>query len=346
MSELSKVISGVPQGTVLGPVLFLIHIADIAKNVSAETSTTSFADDTRAKRSIKDPARDCNSLQDDLETIYKWAEHVNMKFNSDKFECLRFWPGRSETPEQQYSGPDSQIIENKEHLRDLGVEISNDLTFSIHIQNVISSSSKLAGWALRSFRKRSKHVMSTIWKSIIQPKIDYCSQLWSPNDQSSINQIEDVQRHFLNRIDGIQHLNYWEKLKTLRLYSQERRRERYQLIFLWKISQGLVKGYNIEFYTDERRGRLIRPKYVNWHAPASIRRARESSMAVKGANIFNLLPKEIRNFKANHLVIDKVGEFKDKLDMYLSSIPDQPTIPGLGRASETNSLLHKIPLIK
>ena len=76
-----------------------------------------------------------------------------MKFNSDIFECLRFWPGRSGTPEHQYCGPDSSLIEDKEHLRDLGVEMSNDLTFSVHIQNVIASSSKLIGWALRSFRK-------------------------------------------------------------------------------------------------------------------------------------------------------------------------------------------------
>ena len=187
--------------------------------------------------------------------------------------------------------------------------------------------------------------MLTIWKSIIQPKIDYCSQLWSPNDQASINQIENVQRHFISRIAGIDHLNYWEKLKKLHLYSQERRRERYQLIFLWKISQGLVQGYSIEFYNDERRGRLIRPKYVNWHAPATVRKAREATMAVKGANIFNLLPIEIRNSNANPLSRDKVSDFKAKLDKYLSIIPDQPTTPGFGRAAPTNSLLHQIPLL-
>ena len=62
---------------------------------------------------------DCDALQKDMETIYKWAEEVNMVFNSDKFECLRFWPGRMEVP-----------IETKEHLRDLGVELSNDLCLS------------------------------------------------------------------------------------------------------------------------------------------------------------------------------------------------------------------------
>ena len=67
-------------------------------------------------------------------------------------------------------------------------------------------------------------------------------------------------------------------------------------------------------------------------------------MAVKGANIFNLLPIEIRNSNANHLSRDKVSDFKAKLDKYLSNIPDQPTTPGFGRAAQTNSLLLQIPL--
>ena len=80
--------SGVPQGTVLGPVLFLIHISDIAASLSQGTTATSFADDTRVQRGIKS-VQDCADLQADLNLIYQWAETVNMHFNSDKFECLQ-----------------------------------------------------------------------------------------------------------------------------------------------------------------------------------------------------------------------------------------------------------------
>ena len=89
VSNLSPVISGVPQGTVLGPVLFLIHISDIASGLSAGTTATSFADDTRVQRCVR-PEKDCSDLQSDLQLMYSWAERVNMHFNSDKFECLRF----------------------------------------------------------------------------------------------------------------------------------------------------------------------------------------------------------------------------------------------------------------
>ena len=81
-----SVISGVPQVSVLGPVLFLLHIAGIAREVSPKTAT-SYVDDTRVKRSNADTASDCQALQDNLAGIYKWAESVNMVFNSDKFEC-------------------------------------------------------------------------------------------------------------------------------------------------------------------------------------------------------------------------------------------------------------------
>ena len=163
LSSLSPVISGVPQGTVLGPILFLIHIADIARGVSSSTTTSSYVDYTRVSRSMKDVRNDCQQLQNDLSTIYHWAADVNMTFNSDKFECLRYWPKKNK-PEFDYKSPDGSVIEEKHHLRDLGVEMASDLTFSIHIQNTVSGANKLIGWALRTFRRRSKQVMLNICK--------------------------------------------------------------------------------------------------------------------------------------------------------------------------------------
>ena len=173
-------------------------------------------------------------------------------------------------------------------------------------------------------------------------KLDYCSQLWSPGDQASINKIEAVQHHLLNRIKDkrLIGLNYWEKLKELKLYSQERRRERYQVIFLWKISQGLVSGYDVNFTSGgTRRGRMIIPNPVDKSSPSVVRRARENSLGVKGAKLFNLLPEGIRTINTEH-----VDLFKNHLDVFLASIPDEPTMTGLGRAAESNSLLHQLPL--
>ena len=135
-------------------------------------------------------------------------------------------------------------------------------------------------------------------------------------------------------------LGYWERLQKLQLYSQERRRERYMVIFLWKISQGLVKGYDVSFTSTERRGRTIVPSTVVRTSPSAVRRARESSLGVKGANIFNLLPAALRNLNSKH-----VDTFKTSLDAFLKNVPDQPTVGGQARAAETNSLLDQIPML-
>ena len=86
VSVLEPVLSGITQGTVLGPILF--DIRNISKNLSVGTSASSFADDNRVQRGVILPD-DCSTLQPDLNLIYSWAEQVNMQFNSDKFECLR-----------------------------------------------------------------------------------------------------------------------------------------------------------------------------------------------------------------------------------------------------------------
>ena len=341
VSLLEPVLSGVPQGTVLGPVLFLVHIRNISRELSLGTTASSFADDTRVQRGISSHD-DCSDLQADLQLVYSWSEKVNMTFNSDKFECMRYWADPAKAPIFQYLGPDGEPIAVKTDLRDLGVRLSSDLSFSIHIENTVASASKLVGWGLRTFRGRGRLVMLTLLKSLVQPKLDYCSQLWSPGDQTSINKIEDVQRHLLSRIkDRCLHgLNYWEQLKALKVYSQERRRERYQVIFLWKISQGLVSGYDVNFASSGmRRGRTIIPNKVDRSSPSVVRNARENSLGVRGARIFNLLPDSIRTMNTEHIEL-----FKNHLDVFLENIPDEPTVTGLGRAADTNSLLHQLPL--
>ena len=123
------------------------------------------------------------------------------------------------------------------------------------------------------------------------------------------------------------------------MYSQERRRERYLIIFVWKIAMGMVQGYNLEFSYSARRGWTAIPKSVVSTAPACVRRARESSLAVKGVSLFNLCPRGLRDMASSHQ-----DRFKQNLDTWLSEIPDQPTLPGCQRAAASNSLLHQVPL--
>ena len=341
ISSLVPVVSGVPQGTVLGPVLFLVHIRGISSNLSPGTNSSSFADDTRIWRGVK-TEEDCVHLQSDLQSVYGWASQVNMMFNSSKFEWIRYAADPDMAPTFQYRGPDLSSIEKKDNLRDLGVRLSSDLSFTLQIEKAVSSASQMVGWGLRTFRGRSSYLLLTLFKSLVQPHLDYCSQLWSPSNQGDINKIEKVQKSLVSRISDhkLQGLNYWGKLKTLRLYSQERRRERYVIIFLWKISQGLVSGYTVPFTSrSSRTGRKAVPARVPQSAPADVRSARAGSLAVKGAQLFNLLPAHLRNSEHGDILM-----FKNHLDLFLGDIPDQPSVPGLVRGAQSNSLLHQIPI--
>ena len=260
-----------------------------------------------------------------------------MIFNGDKFELLRFWPGKTPKPINQYRDPEGNHIEEKFHLRDLGVEISSDLSFSTHIENVASAGSRMVGWILRTFRRRSKGVMLTLWKTVVQSKLDYCSQLWSPSNQSSISLLEGVAKAFTARISGMEGLDYWERLHQLGMYSQERRRERYQVMFIWKLSQGLITGYSLPFQNSDRRGTYVLVPPLASSSPSAVRKARESSLQVKGARLYNLMPLHLRNMTGVSVDI-----FKAALDTWLATIPDQPTTNGRQRAARTNSLLDQV----
>ena len=118
--------------------------------------------------------------------------------------------------------------------------MSNDGMFKKQITKVITDAKSQAAWVLRTFASRDKQTMLTLYKSLIQCKLDYCSQLWSPVSKGEITALEQVQRNFLRKISGISHLPYWDQLKELKLYFLERRRERYMIIYVWRIIEGQV----------------------------------------------------------------------------------------------------------
>ena len=225
LSDPAPVTSGVPQGSVIGPLLFLILIGDIDQNV-AHAFLSSFADDTRLLREVNG-VRDASSLQSDLEAVYQWAEDNNAFFNNAKFEALRYGIDEVLKNITSYTAPDGTIISDKEHLKDLGVTMSADGTFKQHISNMCLSARNMCSWILRTFESRSPDLMLTVWKSLVLPILDYCSQLWSPSKVGEIQQIEDIRRAFTRKIRSSTSNNkkdYWQRLESYHLYSLERRR--------------------------------------------------------------------------------------------------------------------------
>ena len=112
------------------------------------------------------------------------------------------------------------------------------------------------------------------------------------------------------------------------------------ICLLWKVSQGLTEGISVKWQFSERRGRYAVPVNVSRNARSNVRKAREQSLFVHGTRLFNLLPASLRNEDSCDLDL-----FKNHLDLFLSKIPDQPTVSGLVRAAQSNSLLDQVPLV-
>ena len=255
--------SGVPQGTVLGPILFLILINDIDDNTDSFVSL--FADDTRIAREIKSE-EDVEDLQTDLENLYSWQESNNMKFNGSKFEVLRYGRNQELKESTSYFTPNfDDIIEEKNNLRDLGIIMSDDATFSSHVESVCSKVRQKSGWIMRTFQSRNTWFLKFMWKTLVQGHVDYCSQLYFPAKSSDMEKIENLQRNFAKKIPEVRHLDYWARLKHLKLLSQERRMERYRIIYVWKILEGLTPNCGIETTHSNRRGREVKiPRSNPW----------------------------------------------------------------------------------
>ena len=329
-----QVLSGVPQGSVLGPLLFLVLIGDIDQDI-ATSFLSSFADDTRLGHGISNE-EDVHALQHDLQTVYDWARKNNMEFNSEKFEILQYQARGSNLDVPSYYSEDGLMIPKKTAVRDLGITMSNDASFSIYINEKVAAMNSKISWVLRSFKTRDRLPMLTLWKQLILSDHDYCSQLWSPDKVGDIQSLELLQRSYLRKIHGMQSLSYWDQLQQLGLYSLERRRERYIATYEWKILEGIVPNisddHGISAQKHPRRGRECRVPKVSTSAPSRIQTIRFSSFAVKGPRIFNSLPKHLRNFTGG-----TVDNFKHRLDVYLQNIPDEPLIPGYTAFRTVNS---------
>ena len=311
LSTESQVISGVPQGSVLGPLLFLILLADIDQDVSS-SAVSSFADDTRFLKKIE-KLLDTLLLQKDLNTVYEWSKTNNMVFNSEKFEGITYTASSSNTVPHTYQADDGSEITMKKHIKDLGVTMSNDAGFKEHIKTIVQTAKNKMGWILRTFRTRDKLCMLTLWKSLVRPILDYCCQLWSPTNIGLIQDIESLQRTFTSKIDEVRHLNYWQRLEELKLYSLERRRERYTIIYIWKILNNHVPNIGITTRQSDRRGPTCNVRPILTRARGSIKTKISASLLVRGCQLFNEMHPDIRKKTGGSVL-----SFKNIFDKHLS----------------------------
>jgi hypothetical protein len=332
-SSPAKVLSGVPQGTVLGPVLFIIYMNDL-NNVIKHSLLKCFADDSKLIKSIEN-LKDREKLIEDLEAVLQWTKDNSMEFNADKFQLIQH--GQHDDMKQPYNLPNDQKLDKSTTVKDLGTQVSEDLTWRHNINTLANDATSFANWILRTIKSRAPEVMLTMYKSYVLSRLEYNSPLWNPLLLCDITKVEAVQRSFTSKISRLDDLNYWQRLSSLKLYSLQRRRERFIAIHIWKIYSKLAPNdADFQFYNHIRLG----PKCRRINYPcrvASIKTLRFNSFSCIGPRLFNSIPGYIKNST-------NLATFKSRLDKLLQTLPDEPPTPGY-RSSHSNSLLEMVRLI-
>ena len=227
------VTSGVPQGSVLGPMLFIYFINDLPEVSTVNTKI--YADDTKAFSEIKSEV-DRRNLQHSIDMMFKWTQEWQLHFNKSKCKILHIGENN---PKYTYfigDGDDRKEIETCEIEKDLGILVDNDLNFESHIDYIVKRASSKKAQILRNFTYRSKKVLVPLFKSLVRPILEYANTVWDPSLRSQITLLEAVQRKFTRHILEVKHFSYEERLRKLNLPSLEYRRFRGDLIQVYKIA--------------------------------------------------------------------------------------------------------------
>ena len=249
-SENFAVTSGVPQGSVLGPILFLIFINDLPLEVISPLSL--FADDSKvfsriiSNKNLKDNTENGNViLQKDLNTIANWAKKWKMEFNVDKCKIMHLG---NQNPKHTYSMNETNLATTKEE-RDLGVLVDDQLGFDKHIKTIVKKANRMLGLIRISFSSLDKEIFMNLYPVMVRPLLEYCVQVWSPYKRKYVNLLEGVQRRATKLVPELRNLQYEERLQRLGLTTLEDRRIRGDMIETYKIITGKEDINSEKFFT-------------------------------------------------------------------------------------------------
>ena len=246
------VLSGIPQGSVLGPILFVIFINDLPTQVKHNMCKL-FADDCKLFGNVT--PGDINTIQSDLSNFEEWSKVWQQPFNAKKCKVMHLG---NKNPNHDYL-LNGHTLEKIESEKDLGVVIDDSLKFHLQTAAATRKANQILGVIKRSYKTRDKNTMSTLYKSMVRPHLEYGNAIWGPFYAMDKKAVESVQRRATKLIPELRDESYAERLRILDIPSLENRRSRGDMIQCYKIFQGIVR-INIEEMFD-----IIQPAVTRSH---------------------------------------------------------------------------------
>ena len=233
-SSYNDVLSGIPQGSILGPILFTLFINDIPEGLFNPCKI--FADDTK----LYGKSVNFVSLQDDIDKLNNWSLRWNLFFNSDKCKVLHMG---KRNPNHEYLIKDN--ISHKKITvckteKDIGVTFDENLNFDSHIHNIVNKANQMLGIVKRTFCNLDAKIFNSLYKSMVRPHLEYANSIWHPYLIKHSILIEKVQRRATKLVRECKGMSYKERLVYLNLHSLKGRRLRGDLIITYKIFNGLI----------------------------------------------------------------------------------------------------------
>jgi ribonuclease P/MRP protein subunit RPP40 len=297
--------SGVPQGSVLLPLLFAAFVNDLDRTVK-NASLLKFADDLKLFMAInKSDPLSTIPLQSDLNSLNDWSNDWLLKFNATKCSTLHFGNGN---PEVTYHIGQTPLATNSVE-RDLGVLISSDMKMHSQVMKCVQTAQNVLWSIKRTITSRDKDIVRLLYIHLVRPHLEFSSPAWNPYEKRDIDLLERVQRRATKLIPELKRLPYEERLKRLNLQSLEVRRKRQDLLEIFKILKGNSPlSRDIFLYPAERSRRTNHPLMLKKHRFHLD--CRKFSFANRSVNEWNMLPADIVNSST-------ISVFKRKLDLFL-----------------------------
>ena len=299
-SEYKTVDSGIPQGSVLGPVLFTIYINDLPDVV--ESICKIFADDTKLYGAVSNS----DIIQKDLKALMEWSKLWLLSFNIPKCHVLHM--GKN-NPENKYYMEESTELAITTSEKDIGVTFTSEMNFNVHINNVVKKGNQMAGLIKRTFTYLDSDMFVKLYKSVVRPHLEYANVIWHPMLKGHQTMIENVQRRATKMVDSLKNLSYVDRLKQLNLPSIKYRQMRGDLIQTYKIIHN-IDNLDKDSFFRLNPSNNTRNSHLKLEKEFSKSSTRSNFLSNRIKNLWNGLPERVK-------AAEDLNTFKNLIDLEL-----------------------------